>query len=613
MTDKGFQDKIVKKLINIITIAPLSIAGLYCLILFYDFIFPPTKTSGDGNKETHTNFIKRMGYSGLVKIMGSFSWLFSILSGVFSSIWIFITYYRFSVINVLIFYLIFCYFISKSYQTNTFLNDWSHYINIVLILGGLSIIISIFNLFIKENNDESPFPENKGIGSKFAWTLKESIPMYKSIIGICLVLGIVFLTFYIMKMFRFLSSTVNSFLMVLVAIGIMFALFNIITKNPKLMSKIMSNKIFQLLYHTIFLIPCLVIYASNFIYNEIEDTPNIVWIVFLIELILIIAYFLFPIIEKWLFVNSVTKKDDLFYQQESLSQDKSIIMNENELSKLMDKLSVDWDKIISNNLYEKRNEKELKVYLMSRGYVTSQKDRKLNFVQRLFEHSLSLEAAITYVQVNTIVIIDLKKQISMQIANSKNLSKTRNDRNNMFKTKILLNKPIYLSKKKSLGSYESIGSRVGAFNYNYAVSAWVFMHDQPPSLRASSTKFTNILNYADKPKIQFKPSENKLRIIMSNSIDKENIVYETTDFPIQRWNNIVINYSGGTLDIFINGKLKSTTENIVPIMTYDGIDVGEDNGLSGGICNVVYFPQPLSLNKITEFYKTLRYKSPPVL
>ena len=78
-----------------------------------------------------------------------------------------------------------------------------------------------------------------------------------------------------------------------------------------------------------------------------------------------------------------------------------------------------------------------------------------------------------------------------------------------------------------------------------------------------------------------------LRVIMSNSIDKEHVVYESDDFKLQRWNNILVNYH--FLDVFINGKLKSTSENITPIMSYDGITIGLDNGLSGGICNVVSF------------------------
>ena len=475
------------------------------------------------------------------------------------------------------------------------------------------MVINIITLFIKENNDDTPFPVNKGMASKVAWTLNESIPIYKSLLGIAISLGVVFFTFYLLKMFKFLSSTINSFLMVLVVLGLVFTVFNLVSKNAELMSGIMSSKLLQLIYHTIFILPCLVLYLTNYIWEEIEDTPNVTWIILTVQLILIGSYFLLPILKKWIFKNVVTKKDRLFYEQQDLANDKSIIMNENRLSLLMDKLSVDWDKIISENLYDKKNEKELKIYLMSRGYVSSSNNKRRNFLEKMFEQSLSLEAAITYIQTNTLVIIDLKRQISMQLEDAKNISETRKDKNNMFKTNILLDNPTYLNKKKLLGSYESIGNRVGAFNYNYAVSAWVFMHEQPPSLRSSSNRFTTILDYASKPKIQFKPSENMLRVIMSNSIDKEHVVYESDDFKLQRWNNILVNYQGGTLDVFINGKLKSTSENITPIMSYDGITIGEDNGLSGGICNVVYFPEPLTITEINTLYKSLKYKNPPVL
>jgi hypothetical protein len=48
-------------------------------------------------------------------------------------------------------------------------------------------------------------------------------------------------------------------------------------------------------------------------------------------------------------------------------------------------------------------------------------------------------------------------------------------------------------------------------------------------------------------------------------------------------------------------------------MSYDEITVGENDGLSGGVCNVVYFPKPLKLSKINSLYKSLKYKNPPTL
>ena len=61
---------------------------------------------------------------------------------------------------------------------------------------------------------------------------------------------------------------------------------------------------------------------------------------------------------------------------------------------------------------------------MSRGYVSSSNNKRRNFLEKMFEQSLSLEAAITYIQTNTLVIIDLKRQISMQLEDAKYFSYT---------------------------------------------------------------------------------------------------------------------------------------------------------------------------------------------
>ena len=352
---------------------------------------------------------------------------------------------------------------------------------------------------------------------------------------------------------------------------------------------------------------------TNYIWEQIKETPYVSWIILVAEILFVGLYFLIPIIKNYIFLHSVTKKDDLMIQQESEAHDKSIIRNENTLSSIMDGVSVDWDFVLSNNLYDPGMVKTLTNYLESRGYQSIKNKKPLGFFQKMFAKTLSLEAAITYVQTNAPIIINLRNQIEMQTAESKDLGKNRDIRENMLKTKILLKDPIYLSKKKVIGNYEDIGSGVGAFNYNYSISAWMFIHEQAPNLRKSSNKFTNILDYGNKPKIQFNPSINKLRVIMTNGLDKEYVAYETDNFQLQKWNNIVVNYNGGTLDVFINSKLVSTEPNVVPIMSYDEITVGENDGLSGGVCNVVYFPKPLKLSKINSLYKSLKYKNPPTL
>ena len=111
--------------------------------------------------------------------------------------------------------------------------------------------------------------------------------------------------------------------------------------------------------------------------------------------------------------------------------------------------------------------------------------------------------------------------------------------------------------------------------------------------------------------------EQNLRITVSNnkqnSSSPNQILFETKELPMQKWNNIVINFDGGTLDIYLNNKLVASEPNIIPYKSLDEIKIGQENGLSGGICNVVYFPEVLSRTKMTLFYETLKWNNPPVL
>ena len=102
-----------------------------------------------------------------------------------------------------------------------------------------------------------------------------------------------------------------------------------------------------------------------------------------------------------------------------------------------------------------------------------------------------------------------------------------------------------------------------------------------------------------------------LRIQVRNN--KDAIIYETHELPMQKWNNIVINFDRGTLDIYINNKMVASEQKIIPYQSQDKITIGQEKGLSGGICNVIYFPETLSLSKIGFFYQTLSNFNPPVL
>jgi hypothetical protein len=192
------------------------------------------------------------------------------------------------------------------------------------------------------------------------------------------------------------------------------------------------------------------------------------------------------------------------------------------------------------------------------------------------------------------------------------------------------------------------GNPTCKFEYNYAFSLWFNIDTAAPS-----PKFLSILNYGEQPNVKYQGTTNTLMITMQknsetndmtlnsdmtaliNGMREDNytdfqisqklkemgieldefnnlIVYKNSEVLLQRWNNLVINYTGGTLDIFLNGELVRSSIEIAPFMEYDNLIVGEKNGLNGGISSLIYYKHPLSILEIHGIYNTFKDKNPPV-
>jgi hypothetical protein len=189
--------------------------------------------------------------------------------------------------------------------------------------------------------------------------------------------------------------------------------------------------------------------------------------------------------------------------------------------------------------------------------------------------------------------------------------------------KLLINQPVYLNSRQSIGTYQSLnGSNSTTFDYQYAISCWIFIDASTPNTNTSYKTYTSLLNYGGKPNILYNASENMLRITMppngrskvTELDDNSNvIVYKKSGILLQKWNNIIINYNGGTLDIFYNGELVKTVIEVVPYMTLDTLTIGTDNGIHGGICNVNYFDKCLDIKEIYYLYNMVKDKTPPTV
>ena len=180
---------------------------------------------------------------------------------------------------------------------------------------------------------------------------------------------------------------------------------------------------------------------------------------------------------------------------------------------------------------------------------------------------------------------------------------------------LLVNEPISIHNERVLASYQQL-NQTDHFDYRFGLSFWVYLDSYKPHTNQGSDHYTSILNYGDKPNILYNPVKNTLRVTMKIDVNEtddatnylsqkskydENgnvILYERSGILLQKWNNIIINYNGGTFDIFYNAELVKTHIEVVPYMNYDNLVVGTDNGLYGSICNVNYFKNPMSIMQI---------------
>ena len=198
--------------------------------------------------------------------------------------------------------------------------------------------------------------------------------------------------------------------------------------------------------------------------------------------------------------------------------------------------------------------------------------------------------------------------------------------------KLLVNNPVYTTEQHMLASHQQLAGSDN-FNYQYGISSWIYIDSAPPNSNPSYQKYTSLLNYGGKPNLLYNGKTHTFLIAVTNAhpvppettedmnFEKETeiiegvphrVIYKNANMPLQKWNNIVINYNGGTLDVFLNGELVKSSIEVVPYMTLDTLTIGEKDGINGGICNVVYFNKPLTKANIYYLYNTVKHFTPPV-
>ena len=402
-----------------------------------------------------------------------------------------------------------------------------------------------------------------------------------------------------------------------------------------LINWITSTPIFKLIKKM-----CLYIYYKFLELKEsTRDTPKNVFVILAIQVILIVSYFLFPYIKKLILVDSSGfNEDDIenIHDEKKGALMNQILQNKRDIEKIKSgasNISEDtWEAIFENSLYVKTPNKirGLSSELIEVG-VLSVKDPEYERFNRwskiyrsiLGKKILSLEGAMTYIQTNAETILQKEAKNKALLENVNNIDLVKDD-----DVRVLLKEPIYIERKTPIKVSDEI--RHSIQNYNYSISAWFYLHQTAPNSRKKGDKYVSILNYGDKPNILYNSNKNRLKITMKRIFKDEKTceeqnscsdmnnsdiveIFSSDKIKLQRWNNVVVNCESGIVDIFINGKMVTSNNKIIPTSERGLVTVGSDGGASGGVCNMMYFPFPLGIYQIEYFYKMLRFKTPPII
>jgi hypothetical protein len=177
--------------------------------------------------------------------------------------------------------------------------------------------------------------------------------------------------------------------------------------------------------------------------------------------------------------------------------------------------------------------------------------------------------------------------------------------------KKIITKPTNLDKLQTISNYIDLNGSDNP-DYQYSLCFSLFIDSNAPNTNASYNKYTSVLNYGGKPNILYKASTTTLMITMDQKDLEEKttnnllefdengnrIIYMNKDFLLQKWNNFVLNFNGGTLDVFLNGELVKSCNEVVPYKKLDSLTIGSDFGIKGAISDVMYYKTPLSLSNI---------------
>jgi hypothetical protein len=416
-----------------------------------------------------------------------------------------------------------------------------------------------------------------------------------------------------------INSIIFLFLFLIVAIGLAI-IYNI---GEEYFSK--QTGLYNVWIQVLFYIPCLISDFILYIFEEFSIIPNMVFVLFIIEIVLVLMYVYGEdvankvitnggkvLLADYRQLNSVnTIADSRQFQIDSPSKnmdDNSIIKNE---SVCLDINGV--DALDSKFADHSVSEPDIPY--------TNPRKPTLNGIDDPGYKSTGIDDPKNdSCKFNPYLIMDVSSAVQCGIVNIEDI-------------RDLYNRPdLYNSIAKTVN--DNYMAQLNAqtqpiFNTNYSITFWVYLNPKPEIFKHNHEY--NILNYANQtddyqgnggnPKVTFLNDSYNVYFTNNPKCLKKGKYNSECMYNIklksQKWNYFVFNYSSGHhVDLFINGILEKTykfSDNIPVYSNSDQINIGELNGAYGYICNVMYYSPPLMKSQIANFYNLLSVRDPPIL
>ena len=563
-----------------------------------------------------------------------------------------------------------------------------------LVLGILSILPIVFFIIRLRNKDRFFAGDNNEGNTMFGQLkniltiMKENFKTSATILSVLLAI-VIFGLITLSSDNAFVSTSTG--IMVMIGVIAMFVGYTIISNSDFFEKYIKNNQVLQLLFNLIFIIPCIIALAFNWISEQLKNTPSFVYTILLLEIVIIALYFIIPSVDRTLYFSLSNKKSNLNDLQEIMRMNKQqkedlqkqvfqlkqalFKKSHSQNVKYMNKQGVNdnWDELFK--LYSNFESKDqVKSRLIDLGFCEKEDsveecDEILN--ERI-EYIKNTQAKINVLQQQ---INSIKTELSPAeklVDNTNPNIEGSDDMKEIRDAVVLQMKPVSLKKTTTPKSSEEINlftNIANQPNYSYALSFWLFVHPQSGHVKDCN----NVINFDNRPQILYCPVYKKipkgelvdyiddkgnkitkakvtkstllpnntanynlesmdgkkylevhhsnikykypysvLKFVLGSSKETQK-EYALPNLKMQKWNNIVVNFIDGTYDLFVNGEMVNSFQGVMEDFSYDNIQIGEDNGVSGGIANVLFYKNYLTKDKIISNYNLLKNKNPPII